>query len=613
MRLWFALFCFVLLPSLASSFVFDHTVYHAQDVFLDVSVENTISFSSSPSLLEMELFYFPQHHQGQELLAKHISPPAIQTNTSLLFSWDDPSAPLSIRVHSTVQSSFLRPEIRAPILFPYTTIPAELAMYLQSAEIIVITPEIEQTAARIIGNETDAVRVAFLLASWVKEHIAYELSSVTIEASQTSQWVLENRIGVCDELTSLFIAFLRSQGIPARFVSGIAYTNLDILDTPWGPHGWAEVWFPGIGWVPYDVTYGQFGWVDATHVVFRTSVDAQTRAASYSVTGRDTRLLPGPVERFVSLINRSQEITPDVVLKVTPALDRVGSGGFNRIDAHVVNTRPYYVSTELFLVPSTRMQVLSAQSVPVLLEPFQSVSVPWLVQVDSDLRRGHSYTFPLQVVSHAGVRANVSFSATSHAAVHERSSLWQDEQSVSAELIDCSAPRVARVGEPVHISCVGEDVCIGSVCASEKTVVFDAPGVYTLVAQSALARRVLTFSVSQEPKLDLSASVENVFRGEDAVLRIVVSAQNEVPVEDVELLLMHPLFEQSAHIGLVSDESTFVLTIPSSSLARQNTVTISAPYASPITVSFEVFPTSFQDRVFLLVHAAFAWLQERIF
>ena len=72
--------------------------------------------------------------------------------------------------------------------------------------------------------------------------------------TEPATWVYDNRQGVCDELTGLFISMLRELGIPARFVSGVSYTNLPEFAKPWGGHGWAEVWFPDVGWVPFDVT-----------------------------------------------------------------------------------------------------------------------------------------------------------------------------------------------------------------------------------------------------------------------------------------------------------------------------------------------------------------------
>jgi len=65
--------------------------------------------------------------------------------------------------------------------------------------------------------------------------------------------VLKRRDGSCSELTFLFCALCRSKGIPTRLVGATTGgRRLPHTDTVW--HRWAEVYLPGRGWVPVDVT-----------------------------------------------------------------------------------------------------------------------------------------------------------------------------------------------------------------------------------------------------------------------------------------------------------------------------------------------------------------------
>ena len=70
--------------------------------------------------------------------------------------------------------------------------------------------------------------------------------------------VLAQRRGVCQDFAHLFIAALRSLGLPARYVSGYLLT-----DAPPGQprlvgadasHAWVAVWCPVHGWVDLDPT-----------------------------------------------------------------------------------------------------------------------------------------------------------------------------------------------------------------------------------------------------------------------------------------------------------------------------------------------------------------------
>ena len=124
---------------------------------------------------------------------------------------------------------------------------------------------------------------------------------MTADVTQPASWTLREERGVCDELSGLFIAMSRSLGIPARFFTGVAYTNWEGKNE-WGPHGWAEIYIPDAGWVPYDVTYGEYGFVDSSHIKLQDSVDAGKSSVGYSWLGRDVDLKINKFETNVSLL-----------------------------------------------------------------------------------------------------------------------------------------------------------------------------------------------------------------------------------------------------------------------------------------------------------------------
>jgi transglutaminase-like putative cysteine protease len=57
--------------------------------------------------------------------------------------------------------------------------------------------------------------------------------------------------GDCVEYADLFVALCRAKNIPARVIKGYV-TKFD--DAP--EHAWAEVYLTELGWVPFDLTYG---------------------------------------------------------------------------------------------------------------------------------------------------------------------------------------------------------------------------------------------------------------------------------------------------------------------------------------------------------------------
>lgn len=96
----------------------------------------------------------------------------------------------------------------------------------------------------------------------------YETEDVAIpgeEDDYVDQFLFETKKGYCDNFSTSMVVLLRSIGIPARWVKG--YTDGDIIDRTIidyqlfeiknnHAHSWVEVYFPGVGWVPFEPTKG---------------------------------------------------------------------------------------------------------------------------------------------------------------------------------------------------------------------------------------------------------------------------------------------------------------------------------------------------------------------
>jgi len=70
-----------------------------------------------------------------------------------------------------------------------------------------------------------------------------------------------HRTGFCEHYASTMTILLRSEGIPARLVEGFLPGKVDVATgresiRTGAAHAWVEVYFPGIGWYPFDPTGG---------------------------------------------------------------------------------------------------------------------------------------------------------------------------------------------------------------------------------------------------------------------------------------------------------------------------------------------------------------------
>ena len=123
---------------------------------------------------------------------------------------------------------------------------------------------IKKLAESIVNNSRNDFESISRLAIWVHDNIEYNKSLGN--EFKDAKWVFENRIGTCDEFSTLFIALSRSIGIPARFVAGYYYGSNE-----WEEHAFSEVY---IGkWIPVDTTNLDVGRLDAAHIKFAVSND----------------------------------------------------------------------------------------------------------------------------------------------------------------------------------------------------------------------------------------------------------------------------------------------------------------------------------------------------
>lgn len=103
----------------------------------------------------------------------------------------------------------------------------------------------------------DALRT---LNSWIFENFKYQpgVTDITTPIKQ----VVAKRQGVCQDFAHLMLAILRSNGIPARYVSGYieAYdpekTSPEMIGAA-ASHAWVEVYLPGGTWWGLDPTNNQ--------------------------------------------------------------------------------------------------------------------------------------------------------------------------------------------------------------------------------------------------------------------------------------------------------------------------------------------------------------------
>lgn len=106
--------------------------------------------------------------------------------------------------------------------------------------------------ARSLGKMKDPLTSLHDLSNAIRDALPYR-TGVTV-ADTTAEQAVKIGAGVCQDHAQIFIAALRTRGLPARYVSGYLMIN-DITDQD-AAHAWAEAHIDGLGWVGFDISNG---------------------------------------------------------------------------------------------------------------------------------------------------------------------------------------------------------------------------------------------------------------------------------------------------------------------------------------------------------------------
>jgi len=368
-----------------------------ETINVNTIITSELTLDSGVNYLSSELSFFPRNTDFQSIINKEYTDKVYERQDYILYEWNNLPEKLTFGLDYGIKSNFNIAPIRNKIPFPIK-VPDEYRDYLKSTDLINSDNLIiKQQAQEIIGDEDDLYAVVYKLASWVKDNTNYSLETLTEEVTQNSLWVLQNKKGVCDEITVLFIAMLRSQGIPAKFVSGQSYTN---VLSAFGNHAWAEVYFPGKGWVPFDVTYGQYGYVDATHIEMKESVDAKDPSVRYkwSPAGKDIDVKPLNIS--TSVMTAANKLQNYVNINLNTLKNQVKSGSYLPLEIELENTQNYYLPTILYITKAPAEMQSNIKHV--LLKPNEKKKVYWIIQIPDGLDDKYLYTSKIEILDFFG-------------------------------------------------------------------------------------------------------------------------------------------------------------------------------------------------------------------
>ncbi len=602
----------VLLTSVAAQNPLDQ-----ESASLDMTLSNQINIQPRTAnydidFIEARLSWIPRDSYRQTVSTVTTEPRSESIGDEFLFRWENPrEKELNIQVSSSINTESKYFPIREKVEFPINNLPSKYSKYLREQGKININDDIQEKAAELAEGKDDLYEVTFAIMTWVNQNINYSLDSLTAEASQKSSWVLKNRRGVCDELTSLSISMLRSLGIPARFVYGQSYTNIGVYDDNWGGHGWAEVYFPGQGWVPFDPTYAEYGYLDSGHVKMGSSLDADRPSLKYSLQGRNVDVTSSYLDIDSDVVNLGDKATAGVSISSKPHYKEVGFGSYNLIQIDIDNSENIYKPLTLELSHPPEISV-EEETKSVLLEPGGEKSVYWLVEVPNNLEGRYVYTFPFKVRSQKGIEEEVVFESNNDGKVYSGEVFKEIVNDDSSQKpysnqvsLNCeSSKEVIYLDEEATISCTVKNtglkdldslqLCNEESCESkdlksseelsyEVVKSFENPGVKNVIVKAEhplISKTGYTrVNVLDEAKVSIKAKAPKRTKyGEDINVVFNVSKKSTSTPENVDIKLDFQGSSQEWHVDSLEKIQKYNISVSTNGFTFKNKFKITVSY-----------------------------------
>ena len=201
-------------------------------------------------------------------------------NSFTKVTWLDIKSNAGVNGKFTVAMNIGLKELFSTAPFPLKDIDAKEKRFLASTPLTQAEhPGIKELADSLAkGARTEEAAVIQIL-NWVVDNVKYTTNPPQYDAVYT----LNTGTGNCQNFSHLSIALLRAVGIPARVVGGITLSKswkvplkngTLIQSIGQGGHAWLEVYYPDIGWAPYDAQQSHL-FVSPRHIKQTVGLDSK--------------------------------------------------------------------------------------------------------------------------------------------------------------------------------------------------------------------------------------------------------------------------------------------------------------------------------------------------
>lgn len=212
------------------------------------------SFSSSTynqKITSLDFNFSPSPNSREEIIDD-------RGNKVIVVKWQAPGLPVKTTVKLTAENKTKLVEIKTTAPFPLGPVPESVRVYLSGTDQVDIDNEkIRAMALKLTKNASTQFDAVQKILIWLVDHMHYVLTPKSYDAVYS----MKTGKGNCQNYSHLSAALMRCVGLPVRIINGVTSKepyDIDMgngmltMKMAQGRHSWIEVWFPDLGWMPFD-------------------------------------------------------------------------------------------------------------------------------------------------------------------------------------------------------------------------------------------------------------------------------------------------------------------------------------------------------------------------
>jgi hypothetical protein len=180
------------------------------------------------------------------------------------YTWNRPGKVINCQISLQANNEVNLAELKSDVPYPIPGFPEDVLVFLQGTDMVQTeNASIRKRAIQLTEGITSEMEAVQTILHFVVDHMRYVLIPEKFDA----MYAMQTGKGNCQNYSHLAAALMRAAGIPVRIVNGVTLkkgfqisseTSEYSFEMSQGRHSWIEVFFPDLGWVPFDPQQTQF-------------------------------------------------------------------------------------------------------------------------------------------------------------------------------------------------------------------------------------------------------------------------------------------------------------------------------------------------------------------